>query len=134
MPDNTYVLREELQNMEERLSADIKENREKIQKNSEEISELKVLYGTLSDLPGTMAALDKTMDKVCNRLDNVDNNLKAMNEAISSMLSHNKNQDDEIHRIDEKSKIDWAKAITENFWKIMLAFGVVYYIVKDIIK
>lgn len=135
MPENSgiYALKEDLHQMEERLAADIKGNRDKIQKNSEEISELKVLYSTLADLPKTMAAFDKTMDKVCNRLDNMDNNLKAMNEAIASVLEENKSQNSEIHRIDEKSKVDWSKAITDNFWKLVLVLGVIYYVVKDMV-
>lgn len=134
MPNSEYdILRVEFQQMEERLSSDIKENRRNIQANSENISELKVLYKTLSDLPETMSSLDKTIVKVCDRLDNIDENMKAMNESIQNAMSHNKKQDKEIQRIDEKSKVDWASFVTENFWKVLLGIGVVYYIVKDMI-
>lgn len=134
MPNSEYdILRVEFQQMEERLSSDIKENRRNIQANSENISELKVLYKTLSDLPETMSSLDKTIVKVCDRLDNIDENMKAMNESIQNAMSHNKKQDKEIQRIDEKSKVDWASFVTENFWKVLLGIGVVYYIVRDMI-
>lgn len=133
MPEIEYASKADLRETEKRLGADISYNRDKIHKNSEDISELKAMYKTLSDLPSTMNSLDKTIVRVCERLDNMGNELKAINGAIKESIQRNKEQDEAIQKVDDKSKVDWAKAITENFWKIVLALGVVYYIAKDFI-
>lgn len=137
MPDNDYVTRQEFNDAKNELLTDIRDNRTNIQANAENITELRAMYKSLADLPGTINSLDKTIVKICDRLDNMDENLKSMNEltqkAIDDMNERNKQQDEKINRVDSKSKVDWATFITENFWKVILAVGVIYYVVKDMI-
>lgn len=132
MPDSEYATKGELRESEKRISNLVAENRQKIQENSEYIAELRAMYKTLEDLPNTLNGLDKTIIKISDRMDNMAENLKAMRESINSAMMHNKEQDDKIEQVDSKSKVDWTRAITDNFWKIFIAFGVIYYVVKDL--
>lgn len=128
-----FVKREDLHQLDERLSAEIHSNRERIGRNSEDISELKALYLSLAELPKTISSLEKTIVSVCNNLDNIDTNIKEMNQIIQDLKRENSEQNDRISEVDDKSKIDWAKFITENFWKILVLAGGIYYVVKDIL-
>lgn len=138
MPDANYVLREDLTNVERRLSEEIHENRATIMNNSEAIVKLETLYGTLVKLPDTIDSLKETVI-------GINTNLQAMNDKIgqiqSSFIAHkeeikeiksdNKKQDELIERVDRKGKVDWIDFITDNFWKVILAVGILYLMVKD---
>lgn len=138
MPDANYVLREDLANVERRLSEEIHENRATIMNNSEAIVKLETLYGTLVKLPDTIDSLKETVI-------GINTNLQAMNDKIgqiqSSFIAHkeeikelkddNKKQDEQIERVDSKGKVDWIDFITDNFWKVILAVGILYLMVKD---
>lgn len=59
MSEPTYITQEMLDHVDNRLTAEIKDNTEKIQQNSEAIVKLETLYGTLVKLPDAIASLEK---------------------------------------------------------------------------
>lgn len=126
------VTKDDLHQLDDRLSGDIRINREKISKNSEDISELRTMYMSVAELPRTMASLEKTMVSVGNHLENIEENMKSMSDSIQNLKEENRAQNEKISQVDDKSKIDWATFITSNFWKIIIAIGGIYFILKDI--
>lgn len=140
MPDSNFVLREDFDKENQRLSEEIKENRARIACNSEAIVKLETLYGTLVKLPDTIDQLKETVV-------GINANLTAMNDriiqtqelvlnqkqAIDDIRMDNRKQDETINRVDSKGKVDWIEFITNNFWKVFLAVGIIYMMVKDML-
>lgn len=141
MPDSNSVFREDLDKVERRLSEEIHENRSRIADNSEAIVKLETLYGTLVKLPETIDSLKETCI-------GIQANLQAMNDKfnqtqdifsqqqakINELQNDNKKQDENIERVNNKSKVDWIDFVTNNFWKVLLAVGILYMMVKDMIS
>lgn len=117
--------------VDKRLSAEIKENRDHIDEHSKEIARLEAVYKSLEDLPNTIANLDKTMALIGGRLESMEANVEEtkesvlyQNKVIQDLKGENKSQNENIERIDNKSKIDWQELITKNFWKVLcILFG-----------
>lgn len=141
MPDsNNHVLHDELDRLELRLSEDIREIRTKINENGEAIVKLETLYGTLVKLPDTIESLKDTvvginnnLQAMNNRMEQIQQSVTGQKETITNLQQDNKAQNEQIDRLDKKGKVDWIDFITENFWKIMLAAGALYVIIKDIV-
>lgn len=128
MADSIPVSKEALDRVESRLSAKIDDNAKHIKENSESIIELKTLYKTLVKLPDTIASLDKAimqinhnMEVMATRMDIMNNSIQSQRESIEALKAENRKQDETISAVDNKSKVDWANAITQNFWKVILA-------------
>lgn len=130
MAEVTYVTKDGLDRVDARLTAEIKENKQHIKENSEAIVKLETLYGTLVKLPDAISALEKTVVSVNYNLETMSTRIGLMNESITEqrnsikdLRAENQKQNETIHEVDNKSKIDWSKAITANFWKIILAIA-----------
>lgn len=130
MAEVTYVTKDGLDRVDARLTAEIKENKQHIKENSEAIVKLEALYGTLVKLPDAISALEKTVVSVNHNLETMSTRIGLMNESITEqrnsikdLRAENQKQNETIHEVDNKSKIDWSKAITANFWKIILAIA-----------
>lgn len=105
------------------------------------ISKLETLYNSLEGLPGTIANLDKTITIIGGNLESMDRNILEMKNSIANqaniihgLQTENKAQTEHIHKIDNKSKIDWAEFVTHNFWKIFVIIGVGYAVIKTMIS
>lgn len=127
--------------VDSRLSAEIKECRDYIDVHSREIAKLEAVYQNLEKLPQTIANLDKTITVIGSNLTSMDKNLNDMRksvetqeQAINTLKGENKEQNENIERIDNKSKIDWAEFVTNNFWKILCIGGLFYGIIKLILE
>lgn len=103
------------------------------------VAKLETMYNSLEGLPSTITNLDKTITIIGNKLESMDNNLRDMKESVSeqkyairNIQEENRAQNENIDKIDNKSKIDWQHYITQNFWKIILIIGVAYTILKGI--
>ena len=136
-----FATKYDVNTVDNRLSAEIRENREHIEAHSREIARLEAVYKSLEDLPNTIANLDKTMSVIGGRLASMEQNLDEVKENVSyqkqviqDLKGENKEQNATINRIDNKSKIDWQDFITQNFWKILCIFGVGYVIIKSILE
>lgn len=135
-----YVTRPELMAVDQRLTAEVKENRDYIDEHSREIARLEAVYRSLESLPGTIANLDKTITVIGSNLESMDKNLNDVRQSVSNqeqaikeIRGENKTQNESIERIDNKSKVDWAEFVTNNFWKILCAVAVGYAIIKTLI-
>lgn len=126
MSEPTYVTKEGLDRVDNRLSAEIKENARHIKQNSEAIVKLETLYGTLVKLPDAIASLEKTVVSVNHNLESMSTRINQVNESVIEQKSsleklreENVAQNKEIAKVDNKSKIDWANFVTGNFWSIL---------------
>lgn len=136
-----YATRYDLNTVDARLSDEIKQARDYIDVHSREIAKLEAVYQNLERLPDTIANLDKTITVISNNLGSMNQNLndvrksvETQEQAIQDIKGENKNQNENIERIDNKSKIDWAVFLTNSFWKILCIGGVLYAIIKAILE
>lgn len=141
MPETEYATKQGLNRVEEHLTKEIEANRATIQKNCESIIELKVLYKSLMTLPETIASLDKTvlgvnqnLEALNSKVDDIQDKIIRQKTSIKDLREENKQQNEQIAKIDGKGKIDWIEAVTKNFWKVLVAIGAVYYLGKDILS
>lgn len=141
MPETEYATSQALNRVEEHLTKEIEANRATIQKNCESIVELKVLYKSLMTLPETIASLDRTvlgvnqnLEAMNAKIDYLQDKITNQKASIKDLREENKHQNEQIAKIDDKGKIDWIAAATKNFWKALLAIGVLYYLGKDILS
>lgn len=128
MAEPVPVTKEAIDRVEARLTSRIDENEKHIKQNSESIIKLETLYNTLVKLPDTIVSLEKAMIRIdhnmqtmATRMDNMTDNLRAQRDSIDQLKAENQKQDESIRDVDNKSKVDWAKAVTQNFWKVVLA-------------
>lgn len=126
MSEPTYITQEMLDHVDNRLTAEIKDNTEKIQQNSEAIVKLETLYGTLVKLPDAIASLEKTvvgvnhnLETMNTRIDQINASVQEQRDSLKQLHNENALQDKEIEKVDNKSKIDWASFVTGNFWNIL---------------
>lgn len=126
MSEPTYVTKEGLDRVDNRLSTEIKENARHIKQNSESIVKLETLYGTLVKLPDAIASLEKTVVSVNHNLESMSTRINQVNESVIEQKSsleklreENIAQNQEIAKVDNKSKIDWANFVTGNFWSLL---------------
>lgn len=127
MPDGA-VTKDSLDRLEARFSEQIRDIYNRLNENSESIVKLETWYNTLVKLPDTMASLEKAilkidhnMEAMATRMDTMADSIQSQRTAIESLKNENQAQDERISSVDNKSKVDWAKAITQNFWKVILA-------------
>lgn len=135
-----YVSQYELNSVDERLSEEIRENRDRIEKNSNKIIELETVYKTLKSLPSTITSLDKTITIISENLKSMDENIRDVREMVTlqekiveNIRIESKHQNEDIARIDNKSKVDWSEFVTNNFWKIVCGLGAAYCLIEFIV-
>ncbi len=128
MPENgnSGVTKEALDRVDARLSAEIKENTKQIKQNSESIVKLETLYGTLVKLPDAIASLEKTvvdvnynLEIMSTRMNQINESVQEQKDSIQALKEENQKQNRTIEAVDNKSKIDWAKAFSGNFWNVI---------------
>lgn len=136
-----YVGRMELENVDRRLSKEIKENRDHIDEHSKSISRLEAVYSSLEYLPITITNLEKTMAVIGNNLETMDRNIadvkksvEQQEQTIKNIKDENARQNANIEAIDDKSKIDIMLVIKNNFWKILSILAVGYALIDTIMK
>lgn len=127
----------DLNRVDKRLTDEIHEAKQLIHENSQAIVRLEAVYASLEGLPDTIVNLDKTITIIGNNLDSMDKNLTDVKESVSQqsaiinkLREENEAQTENIQKIDNKSKIDWALFVTNNFWKIFAVIAAIYVMVK----
>lgn len=136
-----YATKYDLNRVDKRLTQEISANREKIEEHDRTLSRLETLYASLEGLPSTIVSLDKTITIIGNNLESMSKNLEEVRkdvhlqgQAINNINSDNKEQNEKIEEIDNKSKIDLLEFVTKNFWKIFSLLGVGYLVIKSILE
>lgn len=132
--EHDYVTRAELENTENRLSKDIHENREIINAHSKDIVRLDTLYKSLEGLPAAITALDKTLVQMSANMNAMKEQIDSMHGSINSLKTSAEQRDERISKIDNKSKVDWQTAVTDNFWKIVSACLGAAFVLKLLIE
>lgn len=130
-----FATKYDLNNLDKRLTKEINDDRERINGQSRAISRLEAVYASLAGLPDAIANLDKTTTVIGANLELMNKNIEEVKKSVSeqqqsinNISAENIKQDEDINRIDNKSKIDWAVFITNNFWKIF-ALGTAAYVI-----
>ncbi len=138
--DSEFATKFDLNAVDKRLTSEIKENREYIDAHSQKIARLEAVYQSLENLPLTITNLDKTITVISGKLESMDRNIEEVKESVAEqgqiikeVKSENSAQSENIRKIDNKSKIDWAVFITNNFWKILSVCGIIYIVVRLIL-
>lgn len=105
----------------------------KLNSNETRISVLEVLVEKLGGLPDAINKLDKNMMLM-------EQNLKNLNEQIQSMIKkeeqirkENKEQNEKIRDLDNKSKVDILTFLKSNWWKIMISAATLWVIFEKYI-
>lgn len=105
----------------------------KLNSNETRISVLEVLVEKLGGLPDAINKLDKNMILM-------EQNLKNLNEQIQSMIKkeeqirkENKEQNEKIRDLDNKSKVDILTFLKSNWWKIMISAATIWVIFEKYI-
>ena len=128
MEQQIFISRTEFDNalkrIEDRHAADIKEIRDRMSNVSGDLIELKTIVRSLEGMPTLIQDLTITLTRIDNRICNLET-------GITSLTQHNAGQDAKIEIVDEKTKIDWSKAVSANWWKIILSLAAVYIFLKD---
>lgn len=126
MAESDSVSKEGVNRIEARLSAEIKELNTHVKQNSLAIAKLETLYSTLVKLPDAIAALEKTVVGVNHNLESMNIRIGQINEnveiqkaSIKALHEENQRQNENIAEVDNKSKVDWARFLTGNFWSLL---------------
>lgn len=105
------------------------------------IAKLETLYNSLEGLPTTITNLDKTITVIGSKLESMDRNISDMKQSISnqeftiqSIQKENTSQNESIGKIQNKTKVDWADFITQNFWKVLGIGGILYVAIRFILE
>lgn len=100
----------------------------KLNRHDREISVLQTLVENFKDLPSAINSLEKTMALMGQSLENlnkkVDTILKGTDTRLGQDKEKDKEQDERIRELDEKSKIDILVFLKNNWWKIVMTIAV----------
>lgn len=138
MENNEFVTQAGLDRLDERLTSSIKGNTEAINQNREDIVGLKALYSTLVKLPETIMSLEKTvvginhnLEALSEKIIDIKDTVVEQKKSIDDLREENRQQNKNMDRIDNKSKIDWTTAVTSNFWKIFAILAAGYVVIQQ---
>lgn len=100
----------------------------KLNRHDREISVLQTLVENFKGLPSAINSLEKTMALMGQSLENlnkkVDTILKGTDTRLGQDKEKDKEQDERIRELDEKSKIDILVFLKNNWWKIVMTIAV----------
>lgn len=96
----------------------------KLNRHDREISVLQTIVENFKDLPSAINSLEKTMALMGQNLENLNKKVDTILRGTDSQLEQDKEQDDRIRELDEKSKIDILVFLKNNWWKIVMTVAV----------
>lgn len=100
----------------------------KLNRHDREISVLQTVVENFKDLPSAINSLEKTMALMGQNLENlnkkVDTILRGTDPKLEQDKEKDKEQDERIRELDEKSKIDILVFLKNNWWKIVMTIAV----------
>lgn len=112
----------------------------KSNRNAKDIAVLYTLFESLKDLPKVLNSLETTMAVMSENISGLNKNLDKLTEEFeeTQKKSHertsekDKAQDARIAEIDNKTKIDFAVAVKDNWWKIMIVIIGLMFFAKEL--
>lgn len=109
----------------------------KLNKHDREISVLQTLVENFKDLPSAINNLEKTMALMGQNLENLNKKVDTILKGADSQSEHDrekdKEQDEKIRALDDKSKVDILVFLKNNWWKIAMSIAVLLVLVEKYI-
>lgn len=100
----------------------------KLSRHDREISVLQTVVENFKDLPSAINSLEKTMALMGQNLENLNKKVDTILEGADSKSEHDREkdreQDEKIRAIDDKSKVDILLFLKNNWWKIVMSIAV----------
>lgn len=100
----------------------------KLNRHDREISVLQTLVENFKDLPSAINNLEKTMALMGQNLENLNKKVDTILKGADSQSEHDrekdKEQDERIRALDDKSKVDILVFLKSNWWKIVMTAAV----------
>lgn len=135
------VQRKEFESLRLEIERELGSCRDMATENKGAIVRLETLYESLSKLPdsldslkGAVLELNKNVEIVRYRIEETQENVKLHEDTLGALQDKDKEIDEHISELDNKSKIDWQLAVTRNFWPILAVLGILYLTVKDFLS
>lgn len=96
----------------------------KLNKHDRQISVLETVVENFKGLPSAINSLEKTMALMGQNLENLNKKVDTILESADSKDEHDKEkdkeQDERIRALDDKSKVDILVFLKSNWWKIVM--------------
>lgn len=109
----------------------------KLNRHDREISVLQTLVENFKDLPTAINSLEKTMALMGQNLENLNKKVDTILEGAGSKSEHDREkdreQDEKIRALDDKSKVDILVFLKNNWWKIAMSIAVLLVLVEKYI-
>lgn len=100
----------------------------KLNKHDRQISVLETVVENFKGLPSAINSLEKTMALMGQNLENLNKKVDTILESTDSKSEHDKEkdkeQDERIRALDDKSKVDILVFLKSNWWKIVMTAAV----------
>lgn len=100
----------------------------KLNRHDREISVLQTVVENFKDLPSAINNLEKTMALMGQNLENLNKKVDTILKGADSQSEHDrekdKEQDERIRALDDKSKVDILVFLKSNWWKIVMTVAV----------
>lgn len=100
----------------------------KLNRHDREISVLQTVVENFKDLPSAINSLEKTMALMGQNLENLNKKVDTILEGTDSKSEHDREkdreQDERIRALDDKSKVDILVFLKTNWWKIAMSIAV----------
>lgn len=100
----------------------------KLNRHDREISVLQTVVENFKDLPSAINNLEKTMALMGQNLENLNKKVDTILKGADSQSEHDrekdKEQDERIRALDDKSKVDILVFLKSNWWKIVMTAAV----------
>lgn len=109
----------------------------KLNRHDREISVLQTLVENFKDLPSAINNLEKTMALMGQNLENLNKKVDTILKGADSQSEHDrekdKEQDEKIRALDDKSKVDIILFLKNNWWKIVMTIAVLLVLIEKYI-
>lgn len=109
----------------------------KLNRHDREISVLQTVVENFKDLPSAINSLEKTMALMGQNLENLNKKVDTILEGEDFKSEHDKEkdkeQDERIRALDEKSKVDILVFLKNNWWKIAMSIAVLLVLLEKYI-
>lgn len=110
---------------------------DKLNKNDRRITVVETVIENFKGLPAALNSLEKTMALMGQNLESLNKKVDTILESADSKDEYDKEKDKErderIKALDDKSKVDILEALKKNWWGIVLVVAAIFIIIKDMI-
>lgn len=109
----------------------------KLNRHDREISVLQTVVENFKDLPSAINSLEKTMALMGQNLENLNKKVDTILEGADSKNEHDREkdreQDERIRALDDKSKVDILVFLKNNWWKIAMSIAILLVLLEKYI-